>query len=208
MNKKIRVKQHIYFGISATAIIFLFFSDINALFNLAYNPMTPSYLGGKTTFCVIYLLVCITLYVSSLVRKKIPIYLALSITIIFEIINYLSPVFTNSHAASYLKSLFSANGNLIITIKALIILLTIFLSIIIFELKIKWLKVILKIFAILLPLLFLTLEFIIISNINISDIVNFSDKMAASIIFDFLRFIPISAFAFLPNDTLVKQPEN
>lgn len=162
--------------------------------------MTALAFGGKTTLFFFYFATTVFIYCFLLLKKRIPIYITMALLVLFEIFNYIYPVLSTNYTSSYISSLFTPNGNLFITVKTAILIFVIILSIITFSIKNKYLKIIFRIISIIFPLAFIVFEFITLSNTDVNDILNFTEKAEMSLLFDFLRFTPIVALSFLPSE--------
>lgn len=195
-NKKLSLYSNIYFGISLVAPIFILFFDINSLFMIAYSPMLPDFIGGKTFFAAFYLVAAIAVYISLLFKKRAPIFAFFALSAVFEVFNLLSPAISSGE--KYLYSLFSASGNLTSTVKTLVLLVIVCLAFINLGIKNKALKIAFRALAVSLPAAFLIFEFITLSKLDSADVLNFTDKAEASLAFDFLRFTPAVMFTFVP----------
>lgn len=99
-NKKLSLYSNIYFGISLVAPIFIFFFDINSLFMIAYSPMSPDFIGGKTFLAAFYLVAAIAVYISLLFKKRAPIFALFALSAVFEIFNLLSPAVSSGEKIS------------------------------------------------------------------------------------------------------------
>lgn len=199
MKRNRYLSSHIYFAISVICSLFIFFADTNGLFSMAYEPMFPSYIGGKTALCVFYLLISVIIYVFILFKKRIPVYISLSLLLSASVYIYIAPIFSAKNPTVYAASLFNSNGNLYITLKTSIEIILIIFAIIVFSLKNKPVKAILRIMAVIIPVVFIIFEFTSFAGLNPDDIPNLADKISASLFFDFLRFTPLSASVFLPS---------
>lgn len=198
MKKNAYLSAHIYFAVSVISAVFLMFANTNLLFGIAYEPMTPSYLGGKITYAAVYTAAAVILYILSLFGKKIPVYPIFALLFLFEIFNYISPVFSSRYAEEFLSSLIKSDGNLALTVKAAVILSAIIFAAIVFSSKNRAVKTVFRILAVLFAAAFIVFEFITFASLDPADTVNFSEKAAKSLFFDFLRFTPVAALSFLP----------
>lgn len=199
-DKKIRLYSNIYLGISLAAMIILLFFDINSLFSIAYYPMSPDFIGGKILFAVFYIVAVIAVYISVFFKKRAPIFTILCLSAGFEIFNLFSPAI--SYGERYAYSLFSASGNLTATIKTVVIIGVLTLAALCFGIKSKAAKIVFRTFTIALPIAFIIFEFVTLSKLDASDIMNFTDKIEASLAFDLLRFTPAVMFSFIPEARL------
>ena len=158
--------------------------------------MSPDFIGGKTFLAAFYLVAAIAVYISLLFKKRAPIFALFALSAVFEIFNLLSPAVSSGE--KYLYSLFSASGNLVSTVKTLVLLVIVCLAFINLGIKNKALKIAFRALAVSLPVAFLIFEFIMLSKLDPADIANFTDKAEASLAFDFLRFTPAVMFTFVP----------
>lgn len=195
-DKKIRLYSNIYLGISLASMIILLFFDINSLFSIAYYPMSPDFIGGKIFFAVFYIVAVIAVYISVFFKKRAPIFTVLCLSAAFEIFNLFSPAI--SYGERYAYSLFSASGNLTATVKTVVIIGVLALAALCLGTKSKTAEIVFRIFATALPVAFIIFEFVTLSKLDASDIMNFTDKIEASLAFDLLRFTPSVIFSFIP----------
>lgn len=195
-SSKTRIHSDIFFGISLILIIFTFFFDTNYLFTIAYSPMSPAFIGGKTFHTAIYLVAAAITFISLCLKKRTAVYVSLTAIAALEIFNLLSPAV--NYGERYLSSLFDVSGNLTVTVKTVIFVVIAILAVLIFSVKNRAVKTVLRILTVILPIAFLLYEYTTLKALDPNDVINLTAKAESSLVFDFLRFSTVGVYSFIP----------
>lgn len=72
------------------------------------------------------------------------------------------------------------------------------LAVVIFSVKNRAVKTVLRILTVILPIAFLLYEYTTLKTLDPNDVINLTAKAESSLVFDFLRFSTVGVYSFIP----------